>query len=149
MSLEQNNREACLRFQELYQQSLGRHVGMNIPPPVVGEDVMHYRARMCNLIKREFLPQKHDCWQSYHKMARTDSGIFTEFEKMLLPAAKAEAYNPANVPAGELRKREVRDEFGHLQEIRFVGPECFVKQMGRPGRRVLKFMAPRAEQVWP
>ena len=34
------------------------------------------------------------------------------------------------------------DEYGKVKCIDFVGQESFVKQMGRPGRKVVRFMAP-------
>jgi hypothetical protein len=61
------------------------------------------------------------------------------FEPQLLNACVVEANNPQHVPAGELRKIEELDEYGKLKTIRWIGQECFVKEMGRPGRRVVSF----------
>jgi hypothetical protein len=47
------------------------------------------------------------------------------------------------VKPGELKKIEELDETGALRMIRFVGQESFVKQMMRPGRRVLSFTTDR------
>lgn len=65
------------------------------------------------------------------------------FEQQLLPACVEEANNPQHVPPGELRKVEELDEYGKLKMIRFVGQESFVKQMMRPGRRVVSFTTDR------
>jgi hypothetical protein len=46
------------------------------------------------------------------------------------------------VPPGELRKIEELDQYGQLKFIRGIGQDCFVKQMMRPGRRVVSFNGP-------
>jgi hypothetical protein len=37
---------------------------------------------------------------------------------------------------------EVRDEYGQLKFVQFIGQTSFVKGMGRPGRRVKGFYQP-------
>jgi hypothetical protein len=61
------------------------------------------------------------------------------FEAQIYPAARATAYNADSVPAGEMRAIEERDSNG-LKMTRWVGQECFVKAMSRPGRCVLGFL---------
>ena len=60
-------------------------------------------------------------------------------EPQVLNAVIVEANNPNTVLPGEFRQIEERDDFGALLVRRFIGPESFVKQMGRPGRRVVSF----------
>ena len=71
------------------------------------------------------------------------SDALAVFEPQILTACVSEANNPAHVPRGEFRKIEELDETGALRMIRFVGQESFVKQMMRPGRRVLSFTTDR------
>ena len=61
------------------------------------------------------------------------------FEKQVLSAVVVEAFNPKNVPLGEMRKVEKLDDYGKVREIQFIGQESFVKDMTRPGRRVVSF----------
>jgi hypothetical protein len=61
------------------------------------------------------------------------------FEPQLLNACITEANNPVHVPLGELRKVEEIDPYGQVKTIKWIGQESFVKAMGRPGRRVVKF----------
>jgi hypothetical protein len=142
MSLEAKNLDACRRFQAHYDEALCRHVGIHAPQPVAGEDVNHFRARSLNLFKRTFLPPVHQHYVGYHELSRADATTFNIFEKEMLQSCKAEANNPAHVPPGELRKIEGRDPYGQVRVIKFIGQESFVKQMGRPGRRVVKFRQP-------
>ena len=65
------------------------------------------------------------------------------FEPQLLSAAVVEADNPAHVPPGELRKIERLDEYGKIKYVDWIGQESFVKQVGRPDRRVVSFRTPQ------
>jgi hypothetical protein len=142
MSLEAENLDACRKFQAYYDETLCRHVGIHAPQPTAGEDVNHFRARSLNLFKRTFLPPVHDLYIGYHALAKQSTVAFNNFEKDCLAACKVEANNPAHVPLGELRKIEERDPYGQVRLVRFIGQESFVKQMGRAGRRVVKFRQP-------
>ena len=64
-----------------------------------------------------------------------------QFEDLIYPAAKAEAYRPDSVPRGELR-RVVKPTANGQDIIEWIGQESFVKNMGRPGRRVAGFLYP-------
>jgi hypothetical protein len=64
-------------------------------------------------------------------------------EPQLLAAVVSEANNPEYVPPGELKKVERLDEYGKVRCVEFVSQESFVKQMMRPGRRVLSFTTDR------
>jgi hypothetical protein len=144
MSVEQDNLDACRKFQSFYDETLCRHVGIHAPAPTAGEDVNHFRARSLNLFKRTFLPPVHDYHVGYHALSRADTVAFNNFEKQMLECCKTEAFNPKYVPPGELRKIEKRDGYGQVTEINFIGQESFVKQMMRPGRRVTSFLFDRS-----
>ncbi len=96
---------------------------------------------MLRQLKRTFLPPAHDLYQVQYRSLRPDA--LQALEPQLLTAVVAEANNPAHVKPGELKKVEELDETGALRMIRFVGQESFVKQMMRPGRRVLSFTTDR------
>jgi hypothetical protein len=136
MSTPQEHFDAARRFQAFYDETL-RKVGMRAPEPVLGQTCNDYRRETLRNLKRTFLPPAHDLYQVQFRQLKADTlGIF---EPQLLSACVTEANNPAHVPPGELRKVEEFDEYGKLKTIRWIGQESFVKQMGRPGRRVVKF----------
>ena len=110
------------------------------PAPVLGQSVNDYRRETLRQLKRTFLPPAHDLYQVQYRSLRPDA--LQALEPQLLTAVVAEANNPTHVP-GELKKIEELDETGALRMIRFVGQESFVKQMMRPGRRVLSFTTDR------
>src|SRR5215813_8589760 len=136
MSTPEQHFDAARKFQAYYDDTL-RKVGMRAPQPVLGETVNHYRRETLRNLKRTFLPQNHDLYQVQFRQLESDA--LQELEPQLLNACVVEAYNPQHVPVGELRKIEELDEYGKLKTIKWIGPESFVKAMGRPGRRVVSF----------
>ena len=141
MSTPEEHLSACLKFQEYYDNAL-RKVGMRAPQPVLGTTVNDYRRETLRNLKRTFLPQTHPLYEVQFRQLKADAlGVL---EPQLLQACVVEANNPVHVPAGELRKVEELDEYGKLKTIRWVGRESFVKEMGRPGRRVKSFLFDRS-----
>src|SRR6516164_4297056 len=130
MSTPEEHFNAARKFQEFYDSTL-RKVGMRAPQPVLGESVNSYRRETLRMLKRTFLQQTHDLYQVNYRGLKADA--LQVFEPQLLNACVVEAYNPAHVPLGELRKVEELDEFGKLKTIKWIGQESFVKAMGRPG----------------
>jgi hypothetical protein len=104
--------------------------------PKAAQTVGGYRRETVQVIADSFLPQSHQ----YAKMdyRNLDFDVFKNFEPQLLQHAVVEYQNPANVPAGTLREIKKQMPNGQIQ-IHFIGQECFVKQYGRPGRRVASF----------
>ena len=141
MPSEQQHFEAARKFQAFYDETL-RKIGARAPQPILGETVNHYRRETLRNLKRTFLPQNHDLYQVQYRELKADA--LQVLEPQLLQACVVEANNPAHVPPGELRKIEEFDQYGQVKTIRFVGPESFVKQMGRPGRRVKSFLFDRS-----
>jgi hypothetical protein len=139
MSSDQQHFDAARQFQEYYDQTL-RKVGSRAPAPVLGQSVNDYRRETLRQLKRTFLPQNHDLYRVQYRGLQSD--ILNVFEPQLLQAVVVEANNPARVPVGELRKIERMDEYGKVKCIDWVGQESFVRMMTRPGRRVVRFLAP-------
>jgi hypothetical protein len=140
MSTDQRHFDAARQFQEFYDQTL-RRVGAKAPQPTLGQSVNDYRRETLRQLKRTFLPPAHDLYQVQYRSLRPDA--LQALEPQLLTAVVAEANNPAHVKPGELKKIQELDDTGALRMIRFVGQESFVKQMMRPGRRVLSFTTDR------
>src|SRR6516162_9084631 len=140
MPSEQEHFDASRKFQAYYDEVL-RKIGVRAPQPVLGTTVNDYRRETLRNLKRTFLPQNHDLYQVQFRQLPAD--VLQVFEPQLLQACVVEANNPAHVPPGELRKIEEFDQYGQVKTIRFVGPESFVRQMMRPGRRVKSFLFDR------
>jgi hypothetical protein len=141
---EQQHFDAARQYQAYYDEYL-REVGGRAPSPTLGQSVNDYRRETCRTFKRTFLPPVHDLYQVNYRGLRSDA--LQVFEPQLLQACVQEANNPNTVTPGEFRKIEVRNQYGQLQMTKFIGPECFVKQMGRPGRRVVAFNRTAVEPI--
>ena len=139
MSTDQQHFDASRSFQEYYDQAL-RSVGTRAPAPSLGMSVNDYRRETLRTLKHMFLPPAHDLFKVQYRALKADA--LDALEPQLLKAVVAEAVNPAHVPVGQLKKIERMDEYGKVKCIDFIGQESFVKAMGRPGRKVVRFMAP-------
>jgi hypothetical protein len=121
-------------YQQRYDDALSPW-DMRAPAPVLGEPITEYRAKLAILAKKQ-LPPDHQLRKVQYR--RMDTDIFDNFEPDLLQAVQRAAYDASSVPPGQFRKVTEVDSNG-MKMVRWVGPESFVKQMTRPGRRVLSF----------
>jgi hypothetical protein len=144
MATNQEHFDQARKWQAYYDEVL-REVGMRAPEPMLGRTVSDYRRETCRQIKRTFLPQNHDLYKVSYRGLQTDA--LDVFEPQLLKAAADEAFNPATVEPGQFREITRRDKYDGVREILFVGPESFVRSMGRPGRRVVRFNATAIQPI--
>ena len=124
-------------YQERYDNALAPW-DIRAPAPVLGQSVGEYRRESLIKIKK-LLPENHELRNITIRKLPDD--VLDNFEPQYLQACRTEAYNPRTVPAGQFRKVTELDSNGQ-KIVKFVGPESFVKQMGRPGRRVVIFLTP-------
>src|SRR5262245_18061929 len=135
MASPQQHFDASRRWQEHYQKEV-EDIGLNIPPPTLGQSTNDYRREMMRLLKKTFLPATHDL--SKVNMRGLPDDVLSGFEDMLLPGCKIAAFDPLTVPKGLIRDVLKTDVNG--PKVRhFLGQDSFVKFMGRPGRRVVSF----------
>ena len=121
-------------YQARYEDAL-QPWNRRAPAPVLGESVDHYRRETLVQMKR-LLPDDHELRNI--QVRRMPADALEVFDPQLCQACRQEAYNPNTVPPGQFRIVPELDSNG-LKINTFVGPESFVKQMTRPGRRVLSF----------
>jgi|SRR6516162_2547997 hypothetical protein len=136
---EQEHFAAARQYQAHYDETLQR-IGVHAPSPVLGQSCNDYRRETLRQLKRTFLPQNHDLYQVQYRGLKADA--LRALEPQLLAAVVVEANNPATVEPGQFRKIPEHNEFGHVTSFKFIGPESFVKSMGRPGRKVVSFNTP-------
>jgi hypothetical protein len=105
------------------------------PAPVLGEDVAKDRRDLAVKLKKQ-LPEDHQLRKVQYR--RLDDTTLSIFEPQLYRAVRAEALNPNTVPPGEFR-RVVKVDTNGLKMVEWIGQQSFVKEMGRPGRRVKSF----------
>jgi hypothetical protein len=148
---EQDHFNAARQYQEFYDNAL-REVGVRAPPPKLGQTVNEYRRETLHALKRTLL-RNHGLYDVDFRDLKTDS--LAALEPQTLQACVSERTNPRNVASGQLQPIKVRNEFGHLQETKFIGSydprwdtqESFVKGLSRAGRRVVS-IATGDGRIW-
>jgi hypothetical protein len=89
-------------------------------------------------MKRTFLPRSHQVYKMNMRGLPADV-LAPSWENLLKPAIQKEAFNPATVPPGEFREIKRKNPANGAVLHDFIGQDCFVKLMGRPGRHVVSF----------
>jgi hypothetical protein len=107
--------------------------GQRAPRPLEGEALVDYRKRLATKLKG-YSP----IWKNV-KFSQLPEEAFGIAETQVYADAVAAASNPTDLEAGELRQVTKMDPTTGVRTINFYGKESFVKQMGRPGRRVASF----------
>jgi hypothetical protein len=107
--------------------------GQRAPRPLEGEALVDYRKRLATKLKG-YSP----AWKSV-KFSQLPEEAFSIAETQVYADAALAASNPADLNPGELREVMKIDPRTNQKTIVFYGKEHFVKQMGRPGRRVQSF----------
>jgi hypothetical protein len=130
---------AIRQYQALYDDVL-RTVGRRAPEPTLGQRCDDYRREALRMMKQTYLPRNHELFRVQMRALPDDA--LNVIEPQVLAAVPIEANNPIHVPFGELKKIEEVDPYGQVKQIKFIGQQSFVAQMGRPGRRVVSFNTP-------
>jgi hypothetical protein len=141
MATEQEHYDAARKYQAYYDDFF-RQVGERAPQPTLGQSLNDYRRETLRTAKKRYLPQTHQLYSVQCRALPADA--LNVLEPQILTSCVAEAQNPAHVPPGEIRKLERLDDTGRVRFIDWIGEDCFVKQMMRPGRRVVSFRTPQA-----
>jgi hypothetical protein len=121
-------------YQRLYDDTLAK-VGQRAPAPILGQSVNDYRREQLRNMKKQWL-QNHDLYRV--NMRGLPDEAVPIFEGQVLEAVPIEAFNPLNVPKGEIRE-VVQIQPNGLKIHNFIGQDHFCRAMGRPGRRVAGF----------
>jgi hypothetical protein len=140
---DQLTRDDLLRMQSaarVYQaraDSVFEQWGFRAPAPAIGQDPEDYRRDLAVQAKRQ-LPYGHELRRV--KLWGLSRAAFEALEPQVYDACRDAASRPDSVPAGTMREvTKINPQNGH-KEIHFIGDTSFVKDMMRPGRRVVSFM---------
>ena len=111
--------------------------GFRAPQPTLGQDPEDYRRDLAVMAKKQ-LPHDHQLRKV--KLWRVPRDVFETLEPQVYSACREAAKRPDSVAPGTMREvTRINPQNGH-KEIHFLGQESFVKEMGRPGRKVVSFM---------
>jgi hypothetical protein len=107
--------------------------GQRAPRPLEGEALFDYRKRLATKLKTH-----STAWKGV-KLSQLPEEAFGIAESQIYADADTAAANPIDLGAGELRMVTKIDPSTGVRSNVFYGKESFVKNMGRPGRRVTSF----------
>jgi hypothetical protein len=125
-------------YQERYEQAF-QPWGMHAPAPVVGGPVDDCRRNLA-VKARRLLPEGHEMREvPFRKLA---DDVLDRFEPQLIKDCGQAAYRADSVPLGQMRRVEETDSNGH-KEVKWIGQQCFVRDMMPPSRLVLGFRTPQ------
>jgi len=111
--------------------------GFRAPAPPLGQDPQDYRRDLAVMAKKQ-LPYGHELRKI--KLWNLPRDVFETLEPQVYNACREAASRPDSVPPGEMREVvKINPQNGH-KEIHFLGTTSFVRDMGRPGRKVVSFM---------
>jgi hypothetical protein len=100
------------------------------PAPVLGCDPDTYRRDLLIKAKR-LLPGDNEL--RHVQVRQLPSSALGQFEDLIYPAARAEAYNATSVSPGEMRKVTEIDGNG-MKVVKWIGQRSFTDQFLQPGR---------------
>jgi hypothetical protein len=111
--------------------------GFRAPAPPLGQDPEDYRRDLAVKAKRQ-LPYGHELRRV--KLWDLSRAAFEALEPQVYTACAEAAKRPDSVPPGEMRAVTKINPANGQKEVHFIGDTSFVKDMGRPGRKVVSFM---------
>jgi hypothetical protein len=140
--------DRCADHQRCYDEAF-EPFGKRAPEPEADAYPPDYRRKLF-AIGQSMLPTDHELAQIGDPRDLDRSAIIP-FEQQLFEALRKEAEQPTgdNLPESPddpRARREVRDDSGRVAII-YKAKNSFIKGMGRPGMRVLRFCNPKTGQV--
>ena len=140
-----NDSHRCYQISERYADAF-ESFGVRPPAPIDGERPGQYRARLFESLRLR-LPSDSE-WSG----VRADSvpaSARDQIELIVIAAAKKEGLTPSmsSLPAsGEVTRLRTDPETG-AKATEFYSRSSFIRDMGRPGRRVVRLLDPRSRTV--
>lgn len=142
------NAEQRREIQSRYNSAF-RSFGTEVPAPVDDEAPSAYRSRLFNRLGRKLSPD-HELASIRADDLGNQPQVFDNFEEMIIAAAKAEGERPSQEnlpPNGEIIARHRTDSDTGSKVTEFFGRESFIKDLTRPGRKVLRLIDPNSRTV--
>jgi hypothetical protein len=129
----------CRELGQLFDDAFRAH-GQKTPEPRADERPSAYRRGLFESLRHK-LPDSHDL--AGVRADQLPSGdAYLNFEAIIISAAKQEGERPSEAnlpPSGEMVARHRVDDTG-VKTTEWFGKSSFIKDMGRPGRRVLRIV---------
>ncbi len=130
-----SQQELLTQWREYFDTALNS-VGVRAPLPALNQSSNDYVRETCRMLQRRYLPQNHEF--AGVKFRKLEVDALQQLAPQLVEHVKVEAVNPNNLKPDEIKPIVTRDING-VERRDWIGQHSFVRDMMRPGRRVVSF----------
>jgi hypothetical protein len=121
-------------------------LGRSAPAQRADEATVDYQRRLAR-IGRKYIPSGEEIAAVRFDASMPD-GVVPKFSEMMRAAVERNLYRTDNMQEGELRPVMETDPNTGMKTRSWIGPTSFVKEMGRPCRRVVSINAPAGTPLY-
>jgi hypothetical protein len=141
--------ELCLKHQSNYDRAFAPF-GRKAPEPEADARGPSYRRRLFT-VAQSMLPSDHPLTE--FKADDLDHAVIVPMEQKLFEALAKEAEQPSgdNLPENPddpRARREIRDDDSGRLTIVYKARNSFIRNMGRPGMKVVRFTDGKGKVIW-
>jgi hypothetical protein len=120
-------------------------LGRSAPAQRADEDLADYQRRLAR-VGRKYIPRGEEIARVRFDHTLPDS-VVAQYSELMRQCVEKNIVRVDNMKPGELRAVLVVDENTGAKQRHWVGPDSFVKEMGRPCRRVVRIVNPATGAV--
>ena len=121
-------------------------LGRTAPAPRADEGDMSYLRRLAR-VGRRYIPAGEEIAQVRFDHTMPDA-VVGKFSEMMRSAVERNLYRVDNMAPGEMRPVLETDPNTGAKIRKWIGPTSFVKDMGQPGRRVVRINLPPQQALY-
>jgi hypothetical protein len=125
--------------QEVWEETFAK-LGRSCPAQRADENDVDFQRRLSR-IGRRYIPAGEQIARVKFDHTMPDVAV-PKFAEMMRTAVERNMYRTDNMAPGEMKPIMVLDEQSGSRQRHWVGPDCFVKEMSQPCRRVVRINAP-------
>jgi hypothetical protein len=130
---------------ELWDATFAK-LGRSAPAQRADEATVDYQRRLAR-VGRKYIPSGEEIARVRFDSSMVDS-VVPRFSEMMRAAVERNLYRTDNMQEGELRPVLETDENTGMKTRKWIGPTSFVKEMGRPCRRVVRINTPASTPLY-
>jgi hypothetical protein len=121
-------------------------LGRSAPAQRADEATVDYQRRLAR-VGRRYIPAGEEIARVRFDHTMVDA-VVPKFSEMMRAAVERNLYRTDNMQPGELRPVLETDPNTGMKTRSWIGPTSFVKEMGRPCRRVVRINAPAGTPLY-
>jgi hypothetical protein len=131
--------------QERWDETFSK-LGRSAPAQRADEGTLDYQRRLAR-VGRKYIPAGEEIASVRFDYSMPDA-VVPKFSEMMRSAVERNLYRVDNMQPGEMRAVLETDPNTGMKIRHWIGPTSFVKDMGRPCRRVVRIAAPAGTTLY-